>query len=256
MPLGGVGAAELVRAARASLGTLLEAERYLVLRERGRPSRYHLVQSHVAAALGGGGSIDECRRLLRKLTQGPLPERSAQAGRLAGALRRARCAARRCCSKPRSADELDEAVADERRAAVRPCVASGRRWPKSPAADVLELAAALRDGGHLPRVDAALRLAAEPRRAYAGWSTSRCSSSCWWRCSRFSARGRVPGRARGLAEPARAPGTPVSARTPDATLRGSPATWRGSPRASAAAAAARPAARDQPERMAPVTRQL
>jgi hypothetical protein len=36
------------------------------------------------------------------------------------------------------------------------------------AADALELAAALRASGHLPRVDAALRLAAEPRRAYAG----------------------------------------------------------------------------------------
>jgi hypothetical protein len=36
------------------------------------------------------------------------------------------------------------------------------------AADALELAAALRGVGHLPRVDAALRLAAEPRRAYAG----------------------------------------------------------------------------------------
>src|SRR5207253_368601 len=36
------------------------------------------------------------------------------------------------------------------------------------AADALELAAALRHSGHLPRVDAALRLAAEPRRAYAG----------------------------------------------------------------------------------------
>ena len=37
-----------------------------------------------------------------------------------------------------------------------------------PAGDVLELAAKLREAGHLPRVDAALRLAAEPRRAYAG----------------------------------------------------------------------------------------
>ena len=36
------------------------------------------------------------------------------------------------------------------------------------AADALELAAALRAGGQLPRVDAALRLAAEPKRAYAG----------------------------------------------------------------------------------------
>src|SRR5207302_971222 len=56
------GAAELVAPPRAQLGTLLDAERYLVLLERGRPSRYHLVQSHVAAALGSGGSLDDCRR--------------------------------------------------------------------------------------------------------------------------------------------------------------------------------------------------
>jgi hypothetical protein len=36
------------------------------------------------------------------------------------------------------------------------------------AADALELAAALRNTGHLPRVDAALRLMSEPRRSYSG----------------------------------------------------------------------------------------
>jgi hypothetical protein len=36
------------------------------------------------------------------------------------------------------------------------------------AADALELAAALRNSGHLPRVDAALRLSSEPRRTYPG----------------------------------------------------------------------------------------
>src|SRR5207244_9341201 len=67
----------------------------------------------------------------------------------------------------RSAVELDEALADER---VQPFV-RGRLGPglaEVAAADALELAAALRHAGHLPRVDAALRLAAEPRRAYAG----------------------------------------------------------------------------------------
>ena len=152
---------------RANLGTLLEAERYLVLQERGRPSRYHLVQSHVAAALGGGGSIAECRRLLRKLTQGPLPE--AVDTKLAAWESRYGALGVRpaVLVEARSEAELDEAIADER---VRPFVRArlGPTVAEVPAADVLELAAALRDGGHLPRVDAALRLASEPRRAYAG----------------------------------------------------------------------------------------
>jgi hypothetical protein len=37
-----------------------------------------------------------------------------------------------------------------------------------PAADALELASVLRQTGHLPQVDAALRLSADARRAYAG----------------------------------------------------------------------------------------
>ena len=45
-----------------------------MLLERGRPSRYHLVQQHVAAAVAAGGSLDECRRLLTRLTQGRLPD--------------------------------------------------------------------------------------------------------------------------------------------------------------------------------------
>jgi hypothetical protein len=58
-------------------------------------------------------------------------------------------------------------VADAR---VRPFVRArvGPTAAEVPAADALELAAKLREAGHLPRVDAALRLAAEPRRAYAG----------------------------------------------------------------------------------------
>ncbi|MGI9146505.1 MAG: hypothetical protein ACR2IK_08190 [Chloroflexota bacterium] len=161
------GAAELVAPTRANLGTLLEAERYLVLRERGRPSRYHLIQSHLAAALGTGGSIDDCRRLLRKLTQGSLPQ--SVKDRLAAWEQRFGALGVRpaVLIESRTAPELEEAIAEDRvrrfiRARLGPTVA------EVSAADVLELAAALREGGHLPRVDAALRLASEPRRAYAG----------------------------------------------------------------------------------------
>jgi len=161
------GPAELVAPTRASLGTLLDAERYLVLRQRGRPSRYHLVQSHVAAALGSGGSTAECRRLLRKLTQGPLPE--AVEDRLAAWERRFGALGVRpaVVLEAHTETELDAAIADEH---VRPFVRArlGPTAAEVAAADVLQLAAALRDSGHLPRVDAALRLAAEPRRAYAG----------------------------------------------------------------------------------------
>src|SRR5260370_24282250 len=44
----------------------------------------------------------------------------------------------------------------------------GKRMGEVWAANGLELAEAVRESGRLPRVDAALRLAAEPRRAYAG----------------------------------------------------------------------------------------
>ena len=58
-------------------------------------------------------------------------------------------------------------MADER---LRPFIRArlGTSVVEVSAAQALELAAALREGGHLPRVDAALRLSAEPRRAYAG----------------------------------------------------------------------------------------
>jgi len=156
-----------VAPARADLGTLLEAERYLVLHERGRPSRYHLVQAHVAAALGSGGSIADCRRLLLKLTRAALPETIKE--RLAAWEQRFGALGVRpaVLLEARSAAELEEAIADER---VRPLIRArlGSTVVEVPAAQALELAAALRDGGHLPRVDAALRLASDPRRAYAG----------------------------------------------------------------------------------------
>ena len=160
-------AAELVAPARAQLGALLRAERYLVLRERGRISRYHLVQAHVAAALGGGGSIGECRELLDELTQGPLPpgidERLGAWDRHFGALE----VRPTVLLEARSATDLVDVINDEQ---VRPFVRArlGETAAEVAAADALELAAALRRIGHLPRVDAALRLAAEPRRAYGG----------------------------------------------------------------------------------------
>ena len=159
--------ADLFAPASAQLGTLLRAERYLVLRQRDRVSHYHLVQSHVASALTGGGSIDECRQLLGQLTQAALPtsvdERLSAWDRRFGALdiRPA------VLLEGRAAADLDEALTDE---SVRPFVRKrlGPEVAEVAAADALELAAVLRAGDHLPRVDAALRLAAEPRRAYAG----------------------------------------------------------------------------------------
>jgi hypothetical protein len=158
---------ELVALPRVRLGTLLEAERYLVLHQRGRPSRYQLVQSHVSVALGGGGSIGECRRLLTRLTQAELPE-AIDAKLQAWEARFGALAVRPAVLvEARTAAELDAAIAEE---GVRPLIRArlGPTVAEVPAADVLDLAAALRESGHLPRVDAALRLAAEPRRAYAG----------------------------------------------------------------------------------------
>jgi hypothetical protein len=138
-----------------------------VLRERSRVSQYHLVQARLAAALGGGGSIDECRRLLVRLTRAELPTPVAE--RLAVWQDRFGALAVRpaVLIEARSEAELEQAIADER---VRPFVRArvGPTAAEVPAADVLELAAKLREAGHLPRVDAALRLAAEPRRAYTG----------------------------------------------------------------------------------------
>jgi len=92
---------------------LLQAERYLVLDERGRTSRYRLVQQHVAAALGSGGSIDECRRLLARLTVGALPV--AVDERLASWHARYGAVAVRpaVLVEARSEDELDAALAED-----------------------------------------------------------------------------------------------------------------------------------------------
>ncbi|HEY2594490.1 MAG TPA: hypothetical protein VGK33_11365 [Chloroflexota bacterium] len=163
----GGSAAELVAPANAALGALLRAERYLVLRERARLSRYGLVQSHVAAALAAGGSIGECRQVLRELTRADLPE--AVDERLSAWDQRFGALTIRpaVVLEGHSAAEVEAVTADEH---VRPFV-RGRLSPtvvEVTAAEAVELAAALRSIGHLPRVDAALRLAAEPKGAYAG----------------------------------------------------------------------------------------
>jgi hypothetical protein len=162
------GRVELIASARVELGTLLEAERYLVLEQRGRLSRYRLVQQHVAAALGSGGSIEECRRLLRRVTQAArLPERIEE--RLAQWSERFGAISVRpsVVIEARTEEELDAALAEE---IVRPFVRRrlGPTAAEVTAADALQLAAALRESGHLPRVDAALRLGSEPRHSYAG----------------------------------------------------------------------------------------
>jgi len=152
---------------RANLGALLQAERYLVLEVRGRPSRYRLAQQHVAAALVRGGSIDECRRLLERLTQAPLP--AAVDARLQVWREQFGALTLRPAVLLEARTEADlQSVIDD--AAVRPFVRRriGPTAIEIPAADSLALAEALHQLGRLPRVDAALRLGAGPRSAYAG----------------------------------------------------------------------------------------
>ncbi|HYY89455.1 MAG TPA: hypothetical protein VFA49_11720, partial [Chloroflexota bacterium] len=62
---------------RTDFGRLLQAERYLTLEARGRPSRYRLERERVAGALAVGGSVAECRQLLERLCEAPVPTRVA-----------------------------------------------------------------------------------------------------------------------------------------------------------------------------------
>jgi hypothetical protein len=159
--------AQLVAPATTRLGALLQSERYLVLHQRARVSRYHLVQSHVGAALASGGSIGECRQLLQQLTHMDLPQAIDERLRAWDQRFGALTIRPAVVLEGRSAAEVEVVTAD---AHVRPFL-RGRLSPtvaEVTAADALELAAALRSVGHLPRVDAALRLAAEPKSAYAG----------------------------------------------------------------------------------------
>jgi hypothetical protein len=144
--------------ARADLGQLLRAERYLRLEYRAQISRYRLERGDVAAALQAGGSVDECRRLLVGLG-GPLPE-AVEAG-----LAEAEAEFGALVLRPavlleaRSAGELD---------ALDPALFRSRPGPtvaEVPASQALAVAEELRRLGHLPRVDASLRLLAG-RRAF------------------------------------------------------------------------------------------
>jgi hypothetical protein len=151
---------------RADLGALLRAERYLVLRERGRPSVYGLERERVAEALAAGGSLAECRGLLERLTQGPLPATMSADldtwGERFGALSLRPAVV----LEARGESELEECLE------LRPVrdLVKRRLGPTAAevaASDALDVGAALRQAGHLPRVDAALWLMAG-RRAYAG----------------------------------------------------------------------------------------
>jgi hypothetical protein len=144
--------------ARADLGQLLRVERYLQLDQRAQVSRYRLERTGIAAALLAGGSVDECRRLLVGLG-GPLPEAvdaglsDAEAEFGALVLRPA------VLLEARSAAQLD---------ALDPTLLRSRPGPtvgEVPASQALAVAEELRRLGHLPRVDASLRLLAG-RRAY------------------------------------------------------------------------------------------
>jgi hypothetical protein len=151
---------------RADLGALLRAERYLVLRERARPSLYALERERVAEALAAGGSLAECRGLLERLTQGRLPAQVATDLETWGERFGALTLRPAVVLEARAESEL-EACLELR--GVRELVKRrlGPTAAEVAASDALDLAAALREAGHLPRVDAALWLMAG-RRAYAG----------------------------------------------------------------------------------------
>ena len=173
----------LIAGPRADLGALLHAERYLVLEERSRASRYRLDQQHVAGALAGGGSIGECRRLLERLTRGALPpaieaqlaEWDAAFGALV--LRPA------VVLEARSEALMDELLTLD---AIRPFVRRrlGATVADVPAAEVIGLVDALRAAG--------TSRASTPRCA---WPPSPAASTCGPRLRGASRRARSPPRA-------------------------------------------------------------
>ncbi len=150
----------LAAPARADLGLLLRAERYLVLESRGPVSRYRLTRAEVSATLLAGGSVAECRELLEGLTQAALPA-EIQAGLDAWGERFGAVVLRpTVLLETRSREDLDAIDPALLRRRLAPTVA------EVPASAALDVAEALRAAGQLPRVDAALRLMAG-RRAYA-----------------------------------------------------------------------------------------
>jgi hypothetical protein len=155
----------LLAPARADLGALLQAERYLLLEARAQLSSYRLERDRVAVALSAGGAIQACRQLLERLTQASLP--AAVEARLADWERGFGALALRpaVLLEARSPSDLDSV---EGLQVVRPFLR--RRLSPSVAEVAASQAPALveelHSAGHLPRVDAALRLMAG-RNAYA-----------------------------------------------------------------------------------------
>ena len=154
----------LVASERSDLGLLWQLEPYLALERRGPPSEYRLTRASFARGLEAGGSAADLSRLLERATGGDLmlPFRLAleRWGARSGRLR----------LRPMvvlSAEDPDELSGLLERADVAGLVRE-RLGPAAAAvtpARAIELAEALERHGHLPEVDAALRLMAG-RRAY------------------------------------------------------------------------------------------
>jgi hypothetical protein len=109
----------------------------------------------------------ECRGLLERLVRGPLPAAVEALLRTWSQRFGAVVVRPAVILETRAATDLD-ALQDD--LALRPFLRRrlGPTTAEVAAAAVLSLVEALRDAGHLPRVDAALRLAADARQAYTG----------------------------------------------------------------------------------------
>lgn len=155
----------VVAEADADLGLLWQLEPYLLLEQRGPPSVYRLARLSFARGLEAGGSLDDLRRLLERGSGQPLPEAFAAAlDRWAPRLGRIHIRPQ-VVLLTQTAEELDAILERaEVRAAIRERL--GPRAASVPAARSQELADLLERQGHLPELDASLRLMAG-RRAYA-----------------------------------------------------------------------------------------
>ncbi|MCC7104807.1 MAG: helicase-associated domain-containing protein [Chloroflexi bacterium] len=156
----------IVASTQAELAILWQLEPYLVLEDRGPPSVYHLSRLSLARGLEAGGSVQDLHRLLERGAGGALPEA------FSGALDRWSTRVGRLRIRPavlltsETAEELD--VLLER--ADLATILKHRIGPRAvsvPAGRAQELADLLERHGHLPELDASLRLMAG-RRAYAG----------------------------------------------------------------------------------------
>lgn len=156
----------LAAPARADLASLLRAERFLRLVRRGPVSVYALDAERVAATLQAGGSAAAIRSLLVSLTASDPPEAIQERLRhwesAAGALHLRPAVLLEGTSR----DLLDTVLALEGvRGGVRRRI--GETVAEVAGSRAVELAEAMQRAGHLPRVDASLRLMAG-RRAYPG----------------------------------------------------------------------------------------